>query len=189
MLWDAFTGQVRCSYVLESHTGQICGPYSVAFNSNGSKIYCGQKDCIYVFDVAVPGNTGSQYPTTPSKRSKDRHKGIVSCMDFAPDGSGLFAVGAFSSYVGIYDERSMELAWLMTTQGTGVTQVKFTADSLHLLTASRHDDAIRMWDIRNTGDMVCAWPCVKRDTNQRVYFDLKDGMLATGDAACIPCKV
>jgi hypothetical protein len=46
--------------------------------------------------------------------------------------------------------------------------------------AGRRDDDILVWDVRGTGEVLCS---MKRagDTNQRLHFDVRDRVVATGD--------
>ena len=49
--------------------------------------------------------------------------GIVSCMAFNPDKSGLMAAGSYSGQAGLYDSKSLELLFLLHGQKGGLTQV------------------------------------------------------------------
>ncbi|CAG8776636.1 11218_t:CDS:2, partial [Acaulospora colombiana] len=64
----------------------------------------------------------------------------------------------------------------------GVTQVQFSPDGYYLFSASRRDNNIRCWDIRNSGDVLYSL-FRQGDTNQRLTFDIeKSGrFLITGD--------
>ncbi|CAI2175811.1 1769_t:CDS:10 [Funneliformis geosporum] len=168
-LWDAYTGKVRCSYTIIDHRDEVVGPNALTFNLDGSKIYCGYKNMIKIFDSHRPGRDGEDVKTTPSR------KRIISCLSFNPDRSGLYAAGSYSQTIGLYDESNNELCCVL--QGTkkeiigDITQVQFSRDGKYLFSASRKDDFIRCWDIRNTGEILYK---LQRsgNTNQRLSFDI-----------------
>ncbi len=75
-----------------------------------------------MYDITRPGPPIKTIPTTPSRKSKEGQKGIISCIDFNPDGSGMYAAGSYSKTLGIYDERSDALCALIETV-SGPTKV------------------------------------------------------------------
>ncbi|KAJ3186518.1 Telomerase Cajal body protein 1 [Gaertneriomyces sp. JEL0708] len=182
-MWDAYTGQMRCSYAAFDHLDQVYAPNALTFNLFGTKIYCGFNNLVQVFDVHRPGRDSLRIPTTPSKKSRDGQKGLVSTIAFNPDASGLYAVGSYSKTVGLYDERNDELLQLLRIEeGSGVTQATFSVDGVYLYTASRKSNQIECWDIRNTGDILATYARAG-DTNQRISFHLDPSgrYLITGD--------
>lgn len=50
--------------------------------------------------------------------------GIVSCLDFNPDRSGMMAAGSYSGQAAMYDSRTGELLYLLQGQKGGITQVQ-----------------------------------------------------------------
>jgi len=111
------------------------------------------------------------------------YKGIIACMDFNPDYSGLLAAGSLSKSVGIYDtNNSNELVFQQKKLKGGVIQVQFSPDGNYLYSVSRQTDGIICWDIRNTGKKLCEYIRPGK-TNQRISFDIsKDGKyLISGD--------
>ncbi|RKO91204.1 WD40-repeat-containing domain protein, partial [Blyttiomyces helicus] len=182
-LWDAYTGLRRCTYAAFDHMDQICAPNSVAFNLDGTQIYCGFKNLIQIFHTDRPGRDSVRRPTTPNKRSREGQKGLVSAITFNPDRSGMYAVGTFSGSVGLYDEKNNELLYLLTDlKMKGVTQIEFSPDGRFLYSASRKSDQILCWDIRNTGAVISRF-ARDGDTNQRLGFSLDPSgqFLSTGD--------
>ncbi|KAI8371379.1 WD40-repeat-containing domain protein [Radiomyces spectabilis] len=181
-LWDVTTGEIRASYCVIDHRERFIGPNVVAFNLDGSKIYCGYENMIEVFDVQREGQESTKLPTIPSRRSKQGQKGIISCLDFSPDYGGLYACGSYSQSIGIYDETNNELCLKLTGMQGGVTQVKFSPDGSLLFSASRQSDAILCWDIRNTANILYELPRPGK-TNQRITFDIAASgkVLVTGD--------
>lgn len=206
-LRDAYTGSVRCSYQTYDHLDQVVGPYSVCFTPDGGRIYCGLENSVQVFDTARPGNQGQTIYTTPTRKSKEGQKGIISTIAFCPDGSGLWAAGSYSRTIGLYDERQEGVLFLLAdgnvdidrvrfaerpgrTKPTryregmgGVTQISFSPDGLYLFSASRKDNLMLCWDIRNSDEVLCAFDRGPSDTNQRMLFDVDVGgkWLVAGD--------
>lgn len=137
---------------------------------------------IEIFDVHRPGPDSKKIPTIPKRKSKKGQKGIISCLDFCPDYSGLYAAGSYNRSIGIYDELNHELCLKLTGFEGGVTQVKFSKDGTLLFSASRHSDSILCWDIRDSANILYELPRPGK-TNQRINFDLDatGKYLSTGD--------
>jgi len=156
------------------------------------RIYCGFDNAIRVFDTLVPGHDFELLATTPTRRSKLGQKGLISCLTFNPDRSGLYAAGSFSKTIGLYDEKQSEVLFILKGHTGGVTnvglsfllvllkaelttiprlQLKFSPDGYHLYSGARHDSKIYCWDVRNTGGILFE---LERplSNNQRLSFDL-----------------
>ncbi|CAO3643036.1 unnamed protein product [Mucor hiemalis] len=181
-LWDVATGTVRASYSAIDHCEKFIGPNVLSFNLDGSKIYCGYENMIEIFDVHRPGPDSQKIPTIPKRKSKKGQKGIISCLDFCPDYSGLYAAGSYSQSIGIYDESNHELCLKLTGFSGGTTQVKFSKDGTLLFSASRHANSILCWDIRDSANILYELPRPGK-TNQRIGFDIDatGRYLMTGD--------
>ncbi|KAF9090231.1 Telomerase Cajal body protein 1 [Mortierella sp. AM989] len=200
-LWDAFTGELRCSYTIIDHCEVNLAPNALCFNLDGSKIYCGSNNMIQIFDTTRPGRDSYKRPTVPTRKSRKGQKGVISCLAFNPDHSDLYAAGSYLKTIGLYDSRAEELLLLLRDKGEGhkqrsnsqkssssqtmggVTQVQFSPDGMHLYSASRQDPLIRCWDIRNTAHVLHRLERPGALTNQRISFDISsDGRwLSTGD--------
>ncbi|ORX58224.1 WD40 repeat-like protein [Hesseltinella vesiculosa] len=128
---------------------------------------------IEVFDLQAPGHSSStKFPTTPNRKSKDGLKGRISCLDFNPDKSGMFAAGTYNQAVGLFDQRNHQLCSKYAIDaGNGVTQVKFSPDGNHLFVASRQASAIQCWDVRQSGNLMYELNRPGK-TNQRIHFDM-----------------
>lgn len=137
---------------------------------------------IEIFDVQRPGPDSKKLPTTPKRKSKKGQKGIISCLDFCPDYSGLYAAGSYSQSIGIYDESNNELCLKLTGFEGGTTQVKFSKDGTLLFSASRHTNKILCWDIRDSANILFELHRPGK-TNQRISFDIDatGKYLMTGD--------
>ncbi|KAF9346738.1 Telomerase Cajal body protein 1 [Mortierella sp. AD094] len=204
-LWDAFTGELRCSYTIVDHCEVNVAPNALCFNLDGSKIYCGSNNMIQIFDTTRPGRDSYKRPTVPTRKSRKGQKGVISCLAFNPDHSDLYAAGSYLKTIGLYDSRAEELLLLLRDKGShkqqpeshaqkpsspsssqpmgGVTQVQFSPDGMYLYSASRQDPLIRCWDIRNTSKVLHRLERPGELTNQRISFDIScDGRwLCTGD--------
>ncbi|EPQ56054.1 hypothetical protein GLOTRDRAFT_41432, partial [Gloeophyllum trabeum ATCC 11539] len=218
-LIDASDGRLRASYKVVDHRERQIAPHSLAFNlyankqlsadwRNSSRLYCGFEDAIEVFDVVSPGE-GSRLHTTPSKKSKDGLKGIISSLAFAPSyGSDTyFAAGSltpsssYTSNIALFTEDSngTPIGYPGVDSAGGgvraaVTQLQFNATSPHILYASfRRHCCIYSWDLRGDistplkvfryGDAKGATRARDEMTNQKLRFDsdLSGRWLSSGD--------
>eukprot|EP00002_Diphylleia_rotans_P011260 TRINITY_DN2228_c0_g2_i3.p1 TRINITY_DN2228_c0_g2~~TRINITY_DN2228_c0_g2_i3.p1 ORF type:complete len:353 (+),score=60.95 TRINITY_DN2228_c0_g2_i3:44-1102(+) len=115
--WDAFTGELKCSYNAFDHMDELASAICVSFNHDGSKIYCGFDKMIRVFDTNRPGRDHTNIPTTQHTGKRRQHigqKGAISCLAFSPDNSKLFAAGSYSKTIGLYSEDQRNLVWMET---------------------------------------------------------------------------
>ncbi|RKP24435.1 quinon protein alcohol dehydrogenase-like superfamily [Syncephalis pseudoplumigaleata] len=126
---------------------------------------------IEVFRTDRPGSESTKYSTTPSRRSGQGQKGLISSLAFNPDRSGVYAAGSFTGSIGIYSEQHQRLIYQLTGSEAGVTQVKFTPDGNYLYSASRKSSHILGWDVRQTGSILHRLERANA-TNQRMTFDI-----------------
>ncbi|KAG0311093.1 Telomerase Cajal body protein 1 [Dissophora globulifera] len=200
-LWDAYTGELRCSYTILDHCEVNVAPTALCFNLDGSKIYCGSNNMVEIFDTTRPGRDSQKRPTVRTRKSRKGQKGVISCLAFNPDQSDLYAAGSFLKTIGLYDSRADELLLLLRDKGNntssnsggnrarrqgemgGVTHLQFSPDGQYLYSASRQDPWIRCWDIRDTTRVLYRLERPGELTNQRIGFDISsDGRwLTTGD--------
>ncbi|GLB44392.1 putative WD40 repeat-like protein [Lyophyllum shimeji] len=191
-LLDASDGRLRASYSIVDHRERQIAPHSMAFNLSADRLYCGFEDAIEVFDVSRPGE-GTRLPTTPSKKSKDGLKGIISAVAFLPSqGSDMYAAGSLSP-------TTANIAMFCETQGpepttyvsggppAAVTQIHFNPARPHIMYAAyRRHAAIYSWDLRaDVTEPVKIYQCgdERGRTNQKLRFDvdLSGRWLSTGD--------
>ncbi|KAH9006272.1 WD40 repeat-like protein [Lactarius hatsudake] len=187
-LLDASDGRLRASYKIVDHRERQIAPSSLAFNVTADKLYCGFEDAIEVFDLSCPG-TGTRLATTPSKKSRDGLKGIISALAFCPVNDPsyrLFAAGSLSpsssnsSNIALFDEGTggKPIGWIGNIKAS-VTQLAFNPMKPHILYASfRRRDEICAWDLR--GDTVTPLQTFRRgdgrgQTNQKMKFDIDLG--------------
>ncbi|KAI8078292.1 WD40-repeat-containing domain protein [Gilbertella persicaria] len=143
------------------------------------RIYTGYENMIEIFD-AYTGDSEKR-PTIPKRKSRHGQKGIISCLDFALDGC-YYAAGSYSASIGIYDTHNDKICLKLTGMDAGVTQVKFSHDSMYLFSASRHSHSVLCWDIRDSANILYELPRPGK-TNQRMQFDIDPSgrFLVTGD--------
>ncbi|KAH9975579.1 WD40-repeat-containing domain protein [Lactifluus volemus] len=196
-LLDGSDGRLRASYKIVDHRERQIGPHSLSFNFSADKLYCGFDDAIEVFDLNYPGE-GTRLATTPSKKSRDGLKGIISALAFCPSydpSYRLYAAGSLSpssrnsANIALFDEDTGEkpVGWVGNIKA-GVTQLAFNPAKPHLLYASfRRRDGICSWDLRgNTVTPLQTFRCgdgSRPDTNQKMHFDIDLGgkLMSVGD--------
>ncbi|RAL39445.1 hypothetical protein DM860_002978 [Cuscuta australis] len=170
-LWDAYSGQLRCTYRAYNAVDEITAAFSIAFNPSGTKIFAGYNKSLKVFDIHRPGRDYGHHSTIDGK--KEGQSGIISSIAFSPSHNGLLATGSYSQTTAMYREDNMELLYVLHGQEGGVTQVQFSTDGNYLYTGGRKDPYILCWDIRNTVDIVYKLYRSSETTNQRIYFDVE----------------
>ncbi|PPR01819.1 hypothetical protein CVT24_001683 [Panaeolus cyanescens] len=198
-LLDATDGRLRASYSIVDHRERQVAPHSLAFNLTAQRLYCGFENAIEIFDVSRPGE-GVRQNTTPSKKSKDGLKGIISALAFSPSyngGESFYAAGTFSpngSNIAMFsDEREEPLFLLGGGPYAGVTQLQFNPMRPHILYAAYRGQGtgqIYSWDVRLDMGQPCniyqvpSSPSIK-PTNQKFRFDIDAAgqFLSVGDQA------
>lgn len=193
-LWTSGEGKVVCSWTAKDHLDQVTNCLSVSFSPDGQKIVTGGQDKIWIFDTNRPGaNAVCKFQTIPKKNSKTGQKGLISCLNFRYDDTGVFAAGSFKGTVGIYDIRTLSdkisnSFCLFEAHNHGMSQVKFLNDGWSFLTAGRRDKSLKKWDMRmisgSVNDPITVYNVNDHlRTNQRIYFDISsDGKLFTGSS-------
>ncbi|KAH8092214.1 WD40-repeat-containing domain protein [Cristinia sonorae] len=206
-LLDASDGRLRASYKIVDHRERQIAPHSLAFNPTATKLYCGFDDAIEVFDLHYPGE-GTRLHTTPSKKSRDGLKGIISTISFASDiSSGVYAAGSLnpsptmSSNIALFSETTGETPLMFVgderDEGFGIRasamQVMFNPVQPYLLYASfRRHGILYCWDVRGDVGVPVRRMSIQKgvshargreSTNQKLRFDidLSGKLLAIGD--------
>jgi len=154
--------------------------YSIAFGPDGSQLFAGGHAAIHLFDVSRPGR---DYLTIKTfQRKQDGQPGIISSISFAPDNSGLMAVGSYSGVAALYDSRTQEQLFILEGHRGGITHTRFSADGNYLYTGARRDGLIYCWDARNATGVLYTLERDTSTTNQRIFFDIEPcgRHLATG---------
>ncbi|XP_020231455.1 telomerase Cajal body protein 1 isoform X1 [Cajanus cajan] len=169
-LWDATSGQLRCTYRAYDAMDEITAAFSIAFNPAGNKIFAGYNKCIRMFDLHRPGRDFELFSTVKDK--KEGLTGIISAMAFSPFHSGMLALGSYNQTTAIYREDNMELLYVLHGQEGGITHVQFSRDGNYLYTGGRKDPYILCWDVRKSVDCVYKLYRSSANTNQRILFDI-----------------
>lgn len=190
-LWSSGGGRAVCSWIAKDHLDQVANCLSVSFSPDGQKLISGGNNKLWIFDTNRPGdNSIGNIKTRPNKKNRNGQNGIISCLNFRYDNTGVFAAGSFSGTIGIYDGRKLSSSafCIFDAHKHGVSQVKFLNDGWSILTSGRRDKNIKKFDLRmiqSTSvrhDPVLEYKLEEhRRTNQRIYFDTSfDGNLYTG---------
>lgn len=173
-LWDANTGQIRGSYRPYNHLDEMTSAYSLAFNYEATKIYCGFNKVIRIFDLTRPGRdfvTRPTYYNDPHSRGKTGQPGIISCIVPSPQDNGMYAAGSYSRTIAVYCEPKGQIVCMFEGQQGGVTHLAFSPDGTKLYSGGRKDPEIICWDLRNPGQIL--FVALRQVlTNQRIYFEL-----------------
>jgi WD40 repeat protein len=107
-----------------------------------------------VFDTSCPGRVFETRSLSKTKRSRVGQRGIISCLAFTPDATGVYVAGSYAGSIGVYDDRAPREALMeLTGQEGGVTCVKISPDSRLLFSGARKDPLIYCWDLRKTGEV------------------------------------
>jgi telomerase Cajal body protein 1 len=180
-LIDSCTGKLRATYSTKDAADETKAPLCARFSLDGLKVYCGFENSIQIFDTGMPGTDCDLVKLTPTRKSRDGIKGLITDVSFNPDQSGMYAVSSYSGQIGILDERSNGILLALNDPNrAGVTQCRFGYDGNMLYSTARAAEGIHCWDIRNTAEILHTFPRVSR-TNQRMRFALSYSQLVTGD--------
>jgi WD40 repeat protein len=203
-LMDANTKKQRFVYkTVNINTQESQSPIVSKFNLSGERIYSGFKgEFIQVFDIQ--GSDLGFMKLSPNKKSCGGVKGLVSGINFNKDRSGLFAVCSYEGIVGLYDEKSLQECLVLDCSSfdpitvsvdgvighkvnddlmgsrKGLTQAEFSSCGNYLITTARKSNHIKIWDVRNTCQTIFSLDR-KGDTNQRIWFEINQDTLYTGD--------
>ncbi|KAF5290834.1 hypothetical protein FQA39_LY14596, partial [Lamprigera yunnana] len=101
-LWDAFTGDLRCTYRGYNNVDELEAAISVAFSADGQNIFCGYKKNVKIFNTSRPGREyieyPSQHPASCLVASLAQpgvvaigHKGGITTLAFSLDGTRLYS--------------------------------------------------------------------------------------------------
>lgn len=82
-LWDAFSGDLRCTYRGYNSADEIEAAMSVCFSADGQNIFCGYKKNVKLFHTGRPGREYFEYPIS--------HQ--ASCIVASQAQPGVVAIG------------------------------------------------------------------------------------------------
>lgn len=82
-LWDAFTGEKRCSYRGYNNLDELEAAVSITFSADGQQIFGGYKKAVRIFHTSRPGRDFTEYPLNV----------VVSCIAASLAQPGVVAIG------------------------------------------------------------------------------------------------
>ncbi|KAL7213182.1 hypothetical protein ACSBR2_015816 [Camellia fascicularis] len=168
-LWDATSGELRCTYRAYNDVDEITAAYCIGFNPAGTKIFAGYNKSLRIFYIHRPGRDSVHHSTV---KGNNQQPGIISSVAFSPSHTGMLATGSYGQTTAIYREDNMEQLYILHGQQGGVTHVQFSKDGNYLYTGGRKDPYILCWDIRKAVDIVFKLYRSSENTNQRILFDI-----------------
>lgn len=183
-LWkcDRMTEPI-CTWTAKDHLDQVATALSATFSPDGRKIVTGGMNKLWIFDVNRPGGSAEvESSTIPKKKSNLGQRGLLSCINFRYDDTGVFLVGSFNGSIGVYDLRSVSCnsddyarasELFQAHHPRGVSQVKFLSDGWSFLSSGRGEACLKRWDLRNLSQPSEQYSLLPeyKSTNQRIYFD------------------
>ncbi|KAL9924404.1 telomerase Cajal body protein 1 homolog [Glossina fuscipes fuscipes] len=174
-MWDAFTGELRCTYRGYDEVDEVEPAISLLFSNDGQKVMGGYKKSIKIFDTNIPGR----------KCSNITVKQTVSCFAVTAENNHCVSTGSWNAHIYHYDLRAPKLGPLFTLGGHtgGITWLRYfpiNDSNWYLFSGARKDNNILQWDMRNYTQPVSIFER-NVNTNQRIYFDLKREWLVSGD--------
>ncbi|GJQ80132.1 putative telomerase Cajal body protein [Trypoxylus dichotomus] len=172
-LWDAFTGDLRCSYRGFNNTDQLEAAISVTFSADGQNIFCGYKKNVKIFSTGRPGREFIEYPVTHP----------ASCITASLAHPGVVAIGTWKNTIELVSQSDGTFRHLCKLSGHkgGITTMAFSLDGMRLYSGARKDKEVICWDLRVPGRPLF---CLNREanTNQKITIDISQcgNWLVTG---------
>jgi len=170
-LWDAYTGKERARIQPRDHMDEPISAQSIAFSRDGVKLYAGFDKCVRVYDIT---HLSDKPERRPKLGNKSDLRGIISCISTSPVNIGMYACGSYSKDAGIFHENTGEeiIEFLRADDRVGgITHIEFSPTDVNcIVTGSRIDNALHVWDLRNAGTPLYATAKRNVQTNQRVFF-------------------
>ena len=85
-MWDACTGEVRCSYRGYNDVDEPTAAYSAAFSPDGARLAAGYNKAMYVFDVTRPGRDYKRINTHKRKHAESLPGTCLPTLPTCPPG-------------------------------------------------------------------------------------------------------
>lgn len=169
---DAFNGSYKCSYRAYDYADELEAALSTCFSPDGACIYGGYKKSINVFSTAIPGRDYDRIST----------KQPISCLATNYYENTILAAGSWNKTVTLIDTRDCLTIETLHGHRGGVTFLKYSPNGEQLVSGSRKDSNLLLWDMRNLS--LPLYKFQRRvDNNQKIYFDVSIGgtWLVSGD--------
>jgi telomerase Cajal body protein 1 len=199
-LIESTTGRVRASFVDRRESDELAVLHSLAWRTDGGRLFAGGDAQVSVFDVARPGPPITRIHPHEGVSGVRPQRGMLSALAASPAALNLFACGSFDGSIWQYDDRSGRAVGQIRdprseavcqsgrrSQGAGgASQLLYSADGVSLFGGFRRSDALVCWDLRKPMFVSATFSRDGRGS-QRFYFDLDPSgeTLMTGDAAGI----
>ncbi|KAL1498038.1 hypothetical protein ABEB36_008898 [Hypothenemus hampei] len=162
-LWDAFTGDLRCSYRGYNAADELEAAMSLTFSADGQNVFCGYKKNVRIFATGRPGRECVEYPIS--------HQ--VSCLVASQAQPGVVAIGTVKNTIELVSQSDGSFRHLCKLQAHkgAITSMCFSADGFRLYSGARKDKDVVCWDLRVPGRpmFVLNREC---NTNQKISIDL-----------------
>lgn len=161
-MWDAYHGDLRCSYRGYDAVDEIESALSVIFSPDGSDVIGGYKKSLKIFRTDVPGR---DYYSIPIKSPSS----ALACSLV----NNLIAVGSWSSTISLFDKREEYRSDALQLNGHrgGITYLRFLEERNMLVSGARKDNSLMLWDLRQPAAPMGMFSRAV-ETNQRIYFDV-----------------
>ncbi|XP_047966872.1 telomerase Cajal body protein 1 isoform X3 [Salvia hispanica] len=166
-LWDANSGQLRCTYRAYDAMDEITAAFSIGFNPGGNKIFAGYNKAIRIFDVHRPGRDFEQHSTVLGNKEGQSEKTIWNCcmccmakkVQFSKDGNYLYTGGRKDPHVICWDIRkTVDIVYKLyrSTEGTN-QRIQFDIEPLgRYLGTGGQDGLVHIYDLQ-TGEWVSSF--------------------------------
>ncbi|XP_050308724.1 telomerase Cajal body protein 1 homolog isoform X1 [Anthonomus grandis grandis] len=162
-LWDAFTGDLRCSYRGYNAVDELESAMCVSFSADGQNVFCGYRKNVKIFATGRPGREYVEYPIT--------HQ--ASCLVASQAQPGVVAIGNVKNTIELVSQSDGTFRSLCKLQGHkgGITSMAFSYDGFRLYSGARKDKELICWDLRVPGRpmFILTRECT---TNQKIDIDL-----------------
>jgi telomerase Cajal body protein 1 len=171
-MFDAFTGKYKCSYRAYDYADELEAALSCSFSGDGQCIFGGYKKSIKVFTTAIPGR---DYDTINLNQP-------ISCLATNYYENNILAAGSWNRTITLIDTRDYLTIDTLSGHRGGLTYLKYSSKGEFLISGSRKDSNLLLWDMRNLS--LPLFKFTRRvDTNQKIYFDIsmESQWLTSGD--------
>ncbi|XP_031621676.1 telomerase Cajal body protein 1 homolog [Contarinia nasturtii] len=178
-LWDAYYGDLRCSYRGYNAVDEVESALSVTFSHDGSEVIGGYKKTLKIFKTNVPGRDYESIPISSPASA-------IACNSE----DNVVAVGSWSSSITLLDIREPKYGDIcqINQHRGGITYLRFLHGRNQLISGARKDNQLMLWDLRHIAEPVQTAQFTRLvNTNQRIYFDISSdtNWLMSGDTSGI----
>lgn len=178
-LWDAYYGDLRCSYRGYDAVDEVESALSVTFSNSGADVIGGYKKNLKVFKTDVPGRDYYSISITSPASA-------LACNST----DNVIAIGSWSAKITMLDIRESQYGDIcqIDRHRGGITYLRFLDGRNQLISGARKDNQIMLWDLRHISEPILTGQFSRMvTTNQRIYFDISAdrNWLLSGDTTGI----